>query len=86
MTEKESLTKAIVFSHLWTHSQLIEGQLRGHGVNVALFKGNMKPEEKAASLRSFKVHQQSRGARYPKLWTLPKTVCPFRPMRKLLDP
>ncbi len=31
-------------------------------MNVALFKGNMKPEEKAASLRSFKVHQQSRGA------------------------
>ena len=42
-----------------THSQLIEGQLRGHGVNVALFKGNMKPEEKAASLRSFKVWQSS---------------------------
>lgn len=28
-------------------------------MNVALFKGNMKPEEKAANLRSFKVHYPS---------------------------
>ena len=52
--DREPLTKAIVFSQLWTHAQLIEGQLRGHGVGVAVLKGNMKPEEKAASLRSFR--------------------------------
>ena len=26
---------------------------------MAMFKGNMKPEEKAANLRSFKVHHPS---------------------------
>lgn len=53
--EEEPLTKAIVFSHLWTHTLLIEKQLREHGINVALFKSSMKPEEKAANLHIFKV-------------------------------
>ena len=54
--KREALTKAIVFSHLWTHTLLIEAQLRAHGVIVALFKSSMKPEDKAAGLQAFKVH------------------------------
>ena len=80
--DKEPLTKAIVFSHLWTHSQLIEGQLRGHGVNVALFKGNMKPEEKAASLRSFKVDQSSREAKTSRAVNFAEIVCPCHPSQE----
>ena len=59
--DKEPLTKAIVFSQLWTHIQLTGTQLRGQGVSVVLFTSNLKPQERAANLQKFKVHRSRNG-------------------------
>lgn len=59
--DKEPLTKAIVFSQLWTHIQLTGTQLRGQGVSVVLFTSNLKPQERAANLQKFKVHRCRSG-------------------------
>ena len=49
------LTKAIVFSQFWMHSQLISSHLRAHEVPLAVLKQDMSPKDKAAAVATFQV-------------------------------